>query len=143
MGRHGGILEWNPPRHGSAGQGKGKASGPEHDPQKSKPLLRQDHAQAFDLARVLIDQVISPGRNVRQDLSASCPTRLNALEGALGIIDARLRAIGILRAVAFLDCACTKGLPGRRIILAGRPAILRGDRQGACGRRHEQDRFPN
>ena len=66
MGRHGGILEWNPPRHGSAGQGKGKASGPEHDPQKSKPLLRQDHAQAFDLARVLIDQVISHDRLIRQ-----------------------------------------------------------------------------
>jgi hypothetical protein len=35
----------------------------EHDPQKWKPLLRQDHAQAVDLARVLFDQVIPPGRN--------------------------------------------------------------------------------
>jgi uncharacterized protein YcaQ len=37
----------------------------EHDPQKWKPLLRQDHAQAVDLARVLFDQVIPPGRNAR------------------------------------------------------------------------------
>ena len=38
----------------------------EHDPQKWKPLLRQDHAQAIDLARVLFDQVIPPGRNARE-----------------------------------------------------------------------------
>jgi hypothetical protein len=37
----------------------------EHDPQKWKPLLRRDHAQAIDLARVLFDQVIPPGRNAR------------------------------------------------------------------------------
>jgi hypothetical protein len=37
----------------------------EHDPQKWKPLLRQDHAQTIDLARVLFDQVIPPGRNAR------------------------------------------------------------------------------
>jgi hypothetical protein len=37
----------------------------EHDPQKWKPLLRKDHAQAIDLARVLFDQVIPPGRNAR------------------------------------------------------------------------------
>jgi hypothetical protein len=32
---------------------------------KVEPLLRPDHAQAFDLAHVLIDQVISPDRNMR------------------------------------------------------------------------------
>jgi hypothetical protein len=37
----------------------------EHDPQKWKPLLRKDHAQAIELARVLFDQVIPPGRNAR------------------------------------------------------------------------------
>jgi hypothetical protein len=35
----------------------------EHDPQKWKPLLRQDHAQDIDLERVLFDQVTPPGRN--------------------------------------------------------------------------------
>jgi hypothetical protein len=34
-----------------------------HDPQKWKLLLRQDHAQAIGLERVLFDQVIPPGRN--------------------------------------------------------------------------------
>jgi hypothetical protein len=31
--------------------------------------LRQDHAQAFDLAHVLIDQVISPDRNMRSGMN--------------------------------------------------------------------------
>ena len=37
----------------------------EHDPQKWKPLLRQDHAQDIDLARVPGDQAFPPGRNAR------------------------------------------------------------------------------
>ncbi len=37
----------------------------EHDPLKWKPLLRQDHRQVIDLARVLSEQVIPPGRNAR------------------------------------------------------------------------------
>jgi len=37
----------------------------EHDLQMWKPLLRQDHAQVIDLARVLLDQVMPPGRSAR------------------------------------------------------------------------------
>jgi hypothetical protein len=36
----------------------------EHDPQKRNPLLRKGHAQALDLAHVLIDQAIPPDRNM-------------------------------------------------------------------------------
>jgi hypothetical protein len=36
----------------------------EHDPQKWNPLLRQGHAQVFELAHVLIDQAIPPDRNM-------------------------------------------------------------------------------
>ncbi|WP_395663566.1 hypothetical protein, partial [Aestuariivirga sp.] len=42
----------------------------EHDRQKWKPLLRQDHAQAIDLARVLFGQVVPPGRNARWSMIA-------------------------------------------------------------------------
>jgi hypothetical protein len=36
----------------------------EHDPQKWNPLLRQGHAQALNLAHILVDQAIPPDRNM-------------------------------------------------------------------------------
>jgi len=49
----------------STPQFKFSQSSLKHERQKWKPLLRQDHAQAIELARVLFDQVIPPGRNAR------------------------------------------------------------------------------
>jgi hypothetical protein len=47
--------------HGKRGKSE-ECMSLEHDPQKSNPLLRQGHAQVFELAHVLIDQPIPPDR---------------------------------------------------------------------------------
>jgi hypothetical protein len=53
---------------------------PGHDPQKWDPLLRQDHAQALDLA-YFFDRVIPPERNCAEVTFVDPPVANVLMEG--------------------------------------------------------------